>query len=470
MIYTKRPFIKYSLTVLIALCFHIEMVNSQTKVNWWLTKNDKTQLLSPQKSITLSSSSSVNEDTIVIDPNIKLQTMDGFGFALTGGSAQHIIRMDAKKRKKLLQELFGRNKNDVGISYIRVSIGASDLNDHVFSYNDLPEGETDVNLSKFNLGQDEKDVIPVLKEILKIVPDIKILGSPWSAPTWMKSNFNVQGGRLKDEYYPVYAKYFVKYVEEMKKHGIAIDAITVQNEPFNDGNTPSMQFLAKEELRFIKNFLGPAFASAGIKTKIILYDHNCDAPEYPISILTDPEANKYIDGSGFHLYAGPITAMSKVHEAFPNKNLYFTEMMAVSRNSDFNTAYPVQRIVIGASENWSKNVILWNLAADSNNNPHTDNGGCSICQGAITIEGNSVTRNLAYYTIAHASKFVLPGSVRIKSSYVGKLAQVTFTTPQGKTVLIVANNTGNQKSFNVKFGDKFFSGDLEDKSTATYVW
>ena len=121
----------------------------------------------------------------------------------------------------------------------------------------------------------------------------------------------------------------------MKLHGILIDAVTIQNEPFNDGNTPSNQFLAKEELNFIKNNLGPAFKTAGIKTKIILYDHNCDAPEYPISILTDPGARKFIDGSGFHLYAGPIAAMSKVHNAFPEKNLYFTEMMAVSRGGSY---------------------------------------------------------------------------------------------------------------------------------------
>lgn len=468
--FTKQSFIRCGFAVLFALSMQTENVNSQTKVNWWLTKNDKSQLLSFQTPIQFNQSATATESTIIIDPAQKFQTIDGFGFALTGGSAQHIIRMDKSKRKQLIQELFGREKNDIGISYLRLSIGASDLNDHVFSYSDLPAGETDTGLSKFSLGSDEKDVIPVLKEILKVAPDIKILGSPWSAPTWMKSNNNVQGGRLKDEYYPVYAKYFVKYVEEMKKHGINIDAITVQNEPFNDGNTPSMQFLAKEELRFIKNFLGPAFVSAGINTKIILYDHNCDAPEYPISILTDPEANKYIDGSGFHLYVGPITALSKVHKAFPDKNLYFTEMMAVSRNSDFNTASPVERIVIGATENWSKNVILWNLAADPNNKPHTDNGGCSMCQGAITIDGNYVTRNLAYYTIGHASKFVPLGSVRIKSSSEGKLAQVAFLTPKGETVLIVANNTDGHQVFKVECDGSHFSADLEGKATATYVW
>jgi glucosylceramidase len=468
--FTKQSFARCSVAFLIVLCTQVKIGKSQTKVDWWLTKNDKSQLLSLQKPLNFNKANATTQNTITIDTAQKFQVMDGFGFALTGGSAQHIIRMDATKRKQLIQELFGREKNDVGISYLRLSIGASDLNDHVFSYDDLPAGETDTSLSKFNLGPDEKDVIPVLKEILEVVPDIKILGSPWSAPTWMKSNNNVQGGRLKDEYYPVYAKYFVKYIEEMKKHGINIDAITVQNEPFNDGNTPSMQFLAKEELRFIKNFLGPAFESAGINTKIILYDHNCDAPEYPISILTDPEANKYVDGSGFHLYAGPITALSKVHEAFPDKNLYFTEMMAVSRNSDFNTANPVERIVIGATENWSKNVILWNLAADPNNDPHTDNGGCSMCQGAITIDGDFVTRNLAYYTIGHASKFVPPGSVRVKSSYNGKLAQVVFRTPQGKTVLIVANNTGENQSFKVEYNGRFFNADLDSKATATYVW
>lgn len=468
--FTDHSFSKCIVAIFISLCIQVKTGNSQTKVEWWLTKNDKSQLLSPQKPISFNKASATTDNTIIIDKAKHFQTMDGFGFALTGGSAQHIIRMDAAKRKKLIQELFGREKDDVGISYLRVSIGASDLNDHVFSYDDLPDGETDVNLSKFNLGPDEKDVIPVLKEILKVVPDIKILGSPWSAPTWMKSNNNVQGGRLKDEYYPVYAKYFVKYVEEMKKNGITIDAITVQNEPFNDGNTPSMQFLAKEELRFIKNFLGPAFEAAAIKTKIILYDHNCDAPEYPISILTDPEARKYVDGSGFHLYAGPINALSKVHEAFPDKNLYFTEMMAVSRNADFNTAYPVERIVIGASRNWSKNVILWNLAADPNNDPHTDNGGCSMCQGAITIDGNFVSRNLAYYTIVHASKFAPPGSVRIESSSQGKLAHVAFLTPEGKTVLIVANNTQDYQSFKVQCNGKSFNAGLDGKATSTFVW
>ena len=406
---------------------------------------------------------------ISVNPSQKYQSVDGFGFALTGGSAQHMIHMSAADRSSLLRELFGKEEGAVGISYLRLSIGSSDLNDHTFSYDDLPPGHTDINLEKFTLKEDERDVIPVMKEILAINPEIKILGSPWSAPLWMKSNGNIQGGKLKEEYYPVYARYFIKYIQAMQKHGITIDAVTVQNEPFNDGNTPSMQFFAKQELNFIRDHLGPAFQSAGLKTKIILYDHNCDAPEYPISILTDPEARKYIDGSGFHLYVGPISALSKVHNAFPDKNLYFTEMMAVSRTG-FNVANPVDRIVIGATRNWSRNVILWNIASDPQNKPHTDNGGCAGCQGAVTIDGNKVSRNLAYYTIGHVSKFVPPHSVRIESSMTDSLSSVAFVTPEGKTVLIVANKDQSEQPFKIVFRNKEIKARLPAASVATYQW
>ncbi|WP_231425356.1 glycoside hydrolase family 30 beta sandwich domain-containing protein [Pedobacter sp. Leaf250] len=440
---------------------------AQLKVESWETSNDKSMLLSKKNIVEPG-----NDKAEVININAakQYQSVDGFGFALTGGSAQHIIRMSATERSKLLNELFGNRPGQVGISYIRVSIGASDLNEYVFSYDDLKAGETDPELKHFSLSQDEKDVVPVLKEILAISPKIKIMGSPWSAPVWMKSNQNVQGGRLKDEYYSIYADYFVKYIEAMKKHGIVIDAVTVQNEPFNDGNTPSMQFLAKEELRFIRDHLGPNFKRKNIKTKIVLYDHNCDAPEYPISILADQKAAAYIDGSGFHLYAGQTAAMGKVHDAFPGKNLYFTEMMAVSKDGGFNTAYPVGRILIGALRNWSKNVILWNLAADLGYNPHTDNGGCSICQGAVTIDGDKVVRNLAYYVIAHASKFVPVGSYRIESSLTTKVSNVAFLTPEGKRVLIISNNSAEPQLVKVVEDKQFFFYTINKGSSLTHIW
>jgi len=453
-----------------AIMLIVEVTHAQNPVNFWVTTNDKSMLLTKQSPLQFSAGANAdNNPTITVNPQQKYQSIDGFGFALTGGSAQHMIQMSKDKQVELIHELFGLSDTGVGISYLRLTIGSSDLNDHTFSYDDIPAGTTDPQLKYFTLKEDEKDVIPVMQEILAVNPKIKILACPWSAPIWMKTSNNIQGGSLKPEDYAVYARYFVKYIQGMKAHGITIDAITVQNEPFNNGNTPSMQFLAKQELNFIKNYLGPAFKANNITTKIILYDHNCDAPEYPISILTDAGARKYVAGSAFHLYAGKITALSKVHDAFPEKGLYFTEMMATSRG-DFNVANPEERIVIGATRNWSRNVILWNLAADRYDKPHTDNGGCAGCQGAITIDGDTVNRNLAYYTIAHASKFVPANSYRIASTLPDGLSNVAFMTPDGKVVLIVANNTKSDQNFNVAYNGKLFKAALNSASVATYVW
>jgi len=445
-------------------------------VQLWLTNADKSALFELQKPyLDLSKAKgqkSANEPTIEINDHKKFQNIEGFGFALTGGSAQHLAHMDAAKRAVLLRELFGTDGKNIGISYLRISIGSSDLNDHVYSYDDLPVGQSDPELSKFSLDPDRAEVIPILKEILAINPMIEILGSPWSAPAWMKTNDNSKGGKLKQESFGTYAKYFVKYIQGMNAEGIKIAAITIQNEPLNDKNTPSMLMPAEEEARFIKDYLGPAFREARIRTKIILYDHNCNVPDYAISILKDPLAYRYVDGSGFHLYEGQIEAMSLVHDAFPHKNLYFTEYMAVepTESARISIAKPVEGTFIGALQNWSRNVLLWNLAANSKFEPHTDNGGCPICQGAVTIDGDEVTRNLAYYAVAHFSKFVRPGSVRIGSSSTATLPNVAFKASGGKTVLIVANDGKAEQGFDIRYHGKSFNTTLKEGSVGTYVW
>ena len=445
-------------------------------VQLWLTNADKSALFEEQRSVLHFSKAKTQDttqgSTIQIDDHQRFQTVDGFGFALTGGSAQHLAHIDAAKRASLLRELFGADGNDIGISYLRVSIGSSDLNDHVYSYDDVPVGQTDPELAKFSMDPDRAEVIPILKEILAINPKIEILGSPWSAPAWMKTNDNSKGGKLKAENYGTYAKYFVKYIHVMEAEGIRIAAITVQNEPLNDKNTPSMLMPAEEEARFIKDYLGPTFREARLRTKIILYDHNCNVPDYAISILKDPLAYRYVAGSGFHLYEGQVEAMSRVHDAFPHKNLYFTEYMAVepTESARISIGKPVEGTFIGALQNWSRNVLLWNLAANSKFEPHTDNGGCPICQGAVTIDGNEITRNLAYYAMAHFSKFVRPGSVRIGSSPTPTLPNVAFKAPGGKVVLIVVNDGKASQDFDVRYHDKSFKTTLNQGAVGTYVW
>jgi glucosylceramidase len=228
--------------------------------------------------------------------------------------------------------------------------------------------------------------------------------------------------------------------------------------------------LANEQALFVKKHLGPAFRSAKIKTKIIIYDHNADRPDYPISILNDPEAKKFIDGSAFHLYGGPIEALSKVHEAHPDKNVYFTEQwIGAPGNFAGDLSWHVKNLVIGGTRNWARTVLEWNLAADPQQNPHTP-GGCDRCLGAVTIDGNKVTRNPAYYIIAHASKFVRPGSKRISSDLPEGLPNVAFKTPQDKRVIIVLNESNKRQIFNIVFKRKMITTSLNAGSVGTYVW
>lgn len=444
------------------------------RVDLWLTTADRSALFAEQHQPLAFHKATGQEPAITVDNTIRYQGIDGFGFALTGGSAELLMRMTPAHRTELLKELFSTDGTSIGVSYLRVSIGSSDMNERVFTYDDMPPGEQDPQLAHFDLGPDRADVVPVLKEILAIDPKITILGSPWSAPSWMKTNGQPKAGSLRPEDYGVYAQYFVKYIQAMAAQGVTISAVTVQNEPLNTNNTPSMLMNAKDEANFIANALGPAFRSAGIKTGIILYDHNCDKPEYPLSILADPSARQYVLGTGFHLYGGSISTMTEVHDAYPDKNLYFTEQMVVQPppETPFRIEEPVSRIVIGATRNWSRNVLLWNLAADPNDGPHTSDGGCPVCQGAITLDGDTVTRNLAYYTIAHASKFVRPGSVRIQSTSPAgaELADVAFETPDHRKVLLVANTSQAPYTFSVRFGGKEFTSTLAAGAVATYVW
>ncbi|HEY0678369.1 MAG TPA: glycoside hydrolase family 30 beta sandwich domain-containing protein [Chitinophagaceae bacterium] len=446
------------------------VTNTKTDVEFWLTQGDRSVLFKKQGgNLNWSTSGSASTNILEVDTSQTYQVIDGFGYTLTGGSATLINSLPVNLKDEVLNELFRHDSTFIGVSYLRVSIGASDLSASTFTYDDVPAGQTDVNLQSFSIDRERQDLIPVLKKILAINPSIKILGSPWSAPVWMKTNNNFVGGSLKPEYYPVYAQYFVRYIQAMKAEGITIDAITPQNEPLHGGNNPSMLMQAAEQADFIKNHLGPAFSAAAVNTKIIVYDHNADRPDYPLAILADAGARQYVDGSAFHLYGGSITALSQVHNAYPDKNVYFTEQWTGGPgNFDADLKWHVQNLIIGATRNWSRNVLEWNLAADPSYQPHTP-GGCSSCMGALTIS-NGVSRNVSYYIIAHASKFVRPGSVRIASTQTATLATVAFKNPEGKKVLIVLNSGSNAEVFSIKFNGKTVTTSLNNGAVGTFIW
>ncbi|MGC2297872.1 MAG: glycoside hydrolase family 30 beta sandwich domain-containing protein [Acidobacteriaceae bacterium] len=468
----RSTMVLYVLSSLAVLVGSPLTAQNKNDVAVWLTTPGRTSLFTKQPATLHFRRSTAGAPAIEVKDRQKYQKMEGFGLALTGGSAQLLMRMDTSQRTQLLNELFGTEDGDIGISYLRVSIGSSDMNDHAFTYDDLRAGDTDADLRHFDLGPDKTSVVPALKEILEVSPSIRILGSPWSAPAWMKTNDNLKGGSLKPESYDTYAHYLVKYIETMKANGIAITAITPQNEPLNPKNTPSMVMSAEQEDQFIGQSLGPIFRKGGIATRILVYDHNCDRPDYPLTILADSQAQQYVEGSAFHLYGGKITALTQVHDAYPKKNVYFTEQMVVDRRHDaqLDIASPVRDLIIGAPRNWSRNVLLWNLAADPDFGPHTNDGGCPVCEGAITLDRNSVTRNAAYYTIAHAARFVRPGSVRVASNTSDALPNVAFVTPAGERVLIVSNDSGAPQQFQIRWRGKGVGTSLDAGAVATYVW
>lgn len=441
----------------------------------WITNGAKSKLLNKQSSgASIYDSNATTDPSISIDFSQKYQEIEGFGAALTGSSALVINSMATTQKEALIKDLFSPSEG-IGLSYLRLTIGASDFSVSNFSYNDLPPGSTDPALNGFSIAQDETDVIPVLKTALTYSPNIKIMGSPWSAPAWMKTSGSMNGGSLKPEWFDAYGSYFVKYINAYAAHGIRIDAITPQNEPLHEiGSYPTMKMTAPDQAEFIKNSLGPKFKAAGLSTKIIAYDHNFDVPSYPLTVLGDANAAQYIDGSAFHAYGGDVSAMNQVHAAFPDKNLYFTEVSGGEWSTDFasNLKWNVGNIFIGTTRNWSKNVLLWNLALNTNYGP--TNGGCTNCRGVVTINSSgTVTKNVEYYALAHFAKFIKPGAKRVNSTEFDSsqgLKNVAFVNPDGSKILVVLNESEAVRKFAVKIDDKKIVYSLESTAVATFVW
>ena len=440
----------------------------------WVTTGDQTKLLTNQGLVYFDKKDVTTNPIITIDSTVKYQSIDGFGAALTGSSASNINRLNSADKKSLLNNLFDATTG-IGISYLRITIGASDFSDSNFSYDDVSFGQTDFDLKYFSIAKDQPDLIPLLKLIKSINPTIKILACPWSAPAWMKTSSNMVGGSLRKEAYAAYANYFVKYIQAFQNEGITIDAVTPQNEPlYYTATYPCMSMLATEQTDFIKNNLGPAFKNAGITTKIIIYDHNWDHPEYPMSILADTAAAKYISGSAFHGYGGTVGNMLQVHQAFPNKDLYFTEISGGEWAPDFsgNLIWNLSNIFIGTVNNWSKSALMWNLALDQNHGP--TNHGCDNCRGVVTINSTNgtISNNVEYYAIGHLSKFVKTGAVRIgvtNTLSTSQLDLTAFMNPDGTKVIVAINPEDNTKTIVFRLNERQLTYIMTPKSVVTLV-
>jgi len=451
-----------------------------TAVQAWITSGDRASLLSHAADVRFdaaeaASASAAAGAQIEIDPAQRFQRIAGFGAAITDASGWLIQeKLDPARRDKLLRELFGREGEGIGLSFTRLTIGASDFSRSHYSFDDMPRGQQDPTLARFSLAPQRATVLPTVKAALAINPQLQVMASPWSAPAWMKSGDSLVKGSLKPASYDAFARYLSRYVGEMKKEGVPIFALTLQNEPhFEPEDYPGMRVDPAARAAFIGKHLGPRLAADHPGTTLFDWDHNWDEPESPAIVLSDPLAARYVSGIAWHCYAGDVRAQGRLHDRFPTKDTWFTECSGGGWATDWakNLMYFTRTLVIDTTRNWARGVLFWNLALDEKDGPFL--GGCKNCRGVVTIDTRSgeVTRNVEYYALAHASRFVLPGAYRIASHSADKdLANVAFRNPDGSTVLLAANAADAAREFSVRIGGQSFRYRLPAASVATFTW
>lgn len=431
-------------------------------------------------SAVLSSKSNMSPSTVTIDTTIHYQTMDGFGAAITGSTCFNLMQMSETDRINFLTETFSPTKG-YGFSYVRVPIGCSD-----FSLSDYTCCDTK-GIEHFALQREENDyIIPVLKEIVKINPSIKIIATPWTCPPWMKvedlttkqAHNSYKGGRLNPDYYQDYATYFVKWIQSMENEGINIYSITPQNEPRNAGNSASLYMEWDEERDFVKNALFPHLKNAGLDVKIYTWDHNYDGYDYPLKVLGSDAADCFV-GSAFHDYAGTQDAMNMVHQEFPNKGILFTESSIGTWNSGRNLEVrllsDMENLMFGNVKNWCTGIIVWNLMLDYDRGPNRgDEGGCSTCYGAVDInyDYKTITRNSQYYVVAQTSAVVKPGAIRVGvSGYESDdIEYQAFRNKDNSYAFIIINKSSTVKSIVVSDGTRNFTCNLPAMSIVSTSW
>ncbi|XP_053395890.1 uncharacterized protein LOC123525833 [Mercenaria mercenaria] len=467
-----------STIVLVALisCIFFNIANGNDEYQVYLTTGDQSKKLSHEAPCRVTSSH--NGYSVWVDRRKRRQTIDGFGAALTNSAAYVIYHSPV--RQQILQDLFGNGDNDLGVSYIRLPMGCSDLNAvQPYTYNDIPNGQTDFSLNQFSIDKDRAFVIPVIKEALSINPTLKIMATPWSAPAWMKNNRNLNGGDFVDSwnYWQTYAQYFVKFIEAYKAEGITIESLTLQNEPLLSRNDyPTMKMSAGQQQAFIRDHLGPLFRQRNIHTKILVFDHNWSDSWYPEQVISDGNTKQYVSGVAWHGYSGRHDAPGVFHGKLSDVGMYFSEISGGSWDTNFASilTWDTRIIFIGQTRNWAKSVLLWNIALDQNHGPKVANlGGCNDCRGVITVQNNYYNKNAEYYALAHMSKFVKPGAVRLESNYVSwdDLRTAAFVNTDGTTVIVVSNpNSSKSATFSLDIDAKHYQyNNLPPQSVVTFV-
>jgi glucosylceramidase len=448
---------------------------SGAAVSVWETTADQSQLLTPQAGAAFNTGSGSASQTITINPSTAYQSMTGFGASFTDSSAWLVA--NSPLRNSIMTKLFDP-VNGIGLDFLRQPIGASDFARSVYSYDDMPAGQTDPTLANFSIAHDNAYILPILQQARQLNPATTIMATPWSPPGWMKSSGSMIGGSLNSGGYQVFADYLTKFIQAYQAAGVPISLITPQNEPeYSPSNYPGSTLSASQEASLIGSNLGPDLQKAGLSTKIIAYDHNWNDTTFPETVLGDPSAGPYTAGVAWHCYAGGPSAQTTVHNAYPAKDTYFTECSGSQSSNPASTFsdtldWQTENLIIGATRNWAKTVTTWNMALDRSGGPSMN---CTTCTAAVTVDNSAgtATYNAEYYVLGQASKFVKPGAVRIDSNTFGSgnLEDVAFRNPDGSHALIVLNaDTASAHTFNVDENGQYFTYTLPARAVATFTW
>jgi glucosylceramidase len=415
----------------------------------------------------------VEAEAIALDPSTVKQEVLGFGAAMTDSSCYVLSQMTDAERGPLIHDLFAPGA--LALNVCRTCIGASDYARTVYSFDDSPE--PDPELKKFSIDHDKAYILPMLREARKANPELFLFSSPWSPPAWMKPNNSMLGGAMRKQSFGPYANYFLKFIEGYEAEGVAIDAVTVQNETDaeQEGRMPACLWAQEQEMDFVKSHLGPVLRKAGSPTKIWVLDHNYSLWGRAIDELSDPGAYEYIDGIAWHGYVGEPTAMTRVHDAFPQKNAYWTEGGPDINQPDYQTDFTKWADTFnGVLNNWARSITAWNIALDEKGKP---NVGPFSCGGLVTVENGShkVTRSGQYWAFAHYSKHIQRGARVVASNGLGfdgaggLVSHAAFRNPDGSFVVVLAN-TGEQRRAQLVLGAKMLEVDLPADSVHTLQW
>ena len=440
-------------------------------VGVWLTTDDQSKLLQQQSSVAFSAGSG-GTNCVLVDESQTYQQVEGFGAAFTDTTGYVLNQVArASARTNALRSLFSRDTGGIGLSFMRIPMGASDLARYHYSYDDLPAGQTDTSLALFSIAHDLVDIIPLIQQARQLNPQLKLMANPWSPPGWMKTSGSMIGGSLLPSMYGPFANYFVKFIQAYQAQGIPIDYISLQNEPlYVPGDYPGMEMDAASQTVVLRDHMLPALASNQLAAKVLIYDHNWDRADYPDTVLSDAalRASTRLAGIAWHGYGGTPGMMLSLATKYPSKGNYQTEhsggdWVGDQVRTDFAEIIHVMR-------SWGSSFVKWNLAGDQNDGPHA--GGCATCTPLVIVNSSSgaVSYSADFYTLGHFSRFVLPGAYRIYSGNSAGIVSAAFLNPDGSKVVVAFNDTGANNTFQVQWGSQSFSYTLPSYSGATFNW